>query len=142
MIANRSRPAATVIPVLSYEDVGEASRWLCEVFGFRERLVIGDHRIQLHVGEGDARGAVTLTQRPTSQGPHACHSVQVRVADADSHYEHAKQHGANVTWPPESFPFGERQYSVEDPGGHIWTFSQSIADVAPEDWGGTAVDLG
>ena len=34
MIENRSVPAATVIPVLSYEDIGEASRWLCEVFGF------------------------------------------------------------------------------------------------------------
>ena len=65
----------------------------------------------------------------------------MRVADADSHYERAKQHGANVTQPPESYPFGERQYSVEDPGGHIWTFSQSIADGAPEDWGGTTVDL-
>jgi len=24
-----------------------------------------------------------------------------------------------------------------DPGGHRWTFSQSIADVDPADWGGT-----
>jgi hypothetical protein len=38
MIENRSSPAALVIPVLSYEDVDEASRWLCETFGFRERL--------------------------------------------------------------------------------------------------------
>ena len=34
-------------------------------------------------------------------------------------------------------PFRERQYTVEDPGGHQWTFSQSIADVAPEDRGAT-----
>jgi uncharacterized glyoxalase superfamily protein PhnB len=34
-------------------------------------------------------------------------------------------------------PFGERLYSVEDVGGHRWTFSQSIADIAPEDWGAT-----
>ncbi len=66
MIENRSAPAATVIPVLSYEDISEASRWLCEVFGFRERLRIGNHRIQLHVGEGG--GAVILTQRPTEHG--------------------------------------------------------------------------
>ena len=138
MIENRSVPAAMVIPVLSYEDISEASRWLCEVFGFRERLVIGDHRIQMHAGDG----AIILTQQSTRQGPHSCHSVHIRVEDADSHYERAKQHGAKITQPPESYPFGERQYSVEDPGGHIWTFSQSIADVAPEDWGGTVVDLG
>jgi len=35
----------------------------------------------------------------------------------------------------ETYKFGERQYSVEDLGGHLWTFSQSVADVPPEDWG-------
>jgi uncharacterized glyoxalase superfamily protein PhnB len=34
-------------------------------------------------------------------------------------------------------PFGERRHTVEDPWGQRWTFSQSIADVAPEAWGGT-----
>jgi uncharacterized glyoxalase superfamily protein PhnB len=36
----------------------------------------------------------------------------------------------------ETYPFGERQYTVDDPGGHRWTFTQSVADVAPEEWGG------
>jgi uncharacterized glyoxalase superfamily protein PhnB len=37
---------------------------------------------------------------------------------------------------PADFPYGERQYTVQDPGGHIWTFSQTIADVDPAAWGG------
>ncbi len=32
-------------------------------------------------------------------------------------------------------PFGERQYTVVDLAGHWWTFSQHVADLAPEDWG-------
>ena len=28
---------------------------------------------------------------------------------------------------------------AEDPGGHHWTFSQSIADVDPAEWGGVLV---
>src|SRR5213594_727012 len=40
---------------------------------------------------------------------------------------------------PPDYPFGERQYTAEDLGGHTWTFSESIADVAPEEWGGTVV---
>ncbi len=41
---------------------------------------------------------------------------------------------------PTDFPYGERQYTAEDPAGHQWTFSQTLADVAPEEWGGiTAV---
>lgn len=138
MIVNRSVPPATIIPVLSYEDVRKASEWLCDAFGFRERLRIGNHRAQLVFGDG----AVILTERHTSPGSYACHSVHVGVADADSHYEHAKQHGARIVQPPTDYPFGERQYTAEDLGGHLWTFSQSIADVAPETWGGTVVDLG
>ncbi len=33
-------------------------------------------------------------------------------------------------------PFGECQYSAEDLGGHHWIFSETIADMAPEQWGG------
>jgi hypothetical protein len=36
--------------------------------------------------------------------------------------------------------FGERQYAAADPAGHRWVFTQSIADVAPKDWGGLTVD--
>ena len=37
---------------------------------------------------------------------------------------------------PTDFEYGERQYRAEDPAGHQWTFSQTLADVAPEEWGG------
>ena len=67
------------------------------------------------------------------------HEIMVRVAALDSHYERAQAHGAPILQSPTDFPYGERQYSVEDPGGHIWTFSQTIADIAPEEWGGTLV---
>jgi uncharacterized glyoxalase superfamily protein PhnB len=39
---------------------------------------------------------------------------------------------------PADYPYGERQYTVEDPGGNRWTFSETIADVAPEEWGGAS----
>jgi len=52
--------------------------------------------------------------------------------------EHARGCGARILHPPTNYPYGERQYEVEDVGGHRWTFSQTIADVAPEEWGGTS----
>jgi uncharacterized glyoxalase superfamily protein PhnB len=61
----------------------------------------------------------------------------VRVDDVDAHYERTQAPGALILQPPTYFPYGERQYSVADPGGHVWTFSQTIADIAPEEWGGT-----
>jgi uncharacterized glyoxalase superfamily protein PhnB len=64
------------------------------------------------------------------------YSLMVRVVDVDEHYNHVKQSTARILHPPETYPFGERQYTVEDPGGQRWTFTQSVADVAPEEWGG------
>jgi uncharacterized glyoxalase superfamily protein PhnB len=129
MIANRSVPTATVIPVLAYDDVARASEWLCRTFGFTERLRIADHRAQLVFGDG----AVILTSRD-SEGRGG---VLVRVRDADEHYERAKESGARILHPPTDYPYGERQYVAEDLGGHVWTFSQSLADVDPASWGGT-----
>lgn len=68
-------------------------------------------------------------------------SVIVRVADVDSHYEYARSNGAKILRPPNNYPYGERQYNVEDFAGHRWCFSQSIADVDPRDWGGTPGQL-
>ena len=53
----------------------------------------------------------------------------------------AKGHGARITQEPVTHPYGERQYNADDFAGHSWTFSQSVADVHPEEWGGTAEQL-
>ncbi len=124
-------PRSTVIPVLAYPDVGEAICWLCDAFGFTLRLRIGDHRAQLNVGDG----AIAITEGGDRAGKDS-DSVMVRVEDVDSHHQRAVQHGALVLDSPTDYPFGERQYTVKDFAGHRWTFSQTIADVDPEDWGG------
>jgi uncharacterized glyoxalase superfamily protein PhnB len=136
MRSNRSIPACTVIPVLGYPEIGPAIDWLCNAFGFTLRLRIGDHRAQLNVGDG----AVILSQRELS-GPDNFPSVLVRVDDVDLHLERATRNGARVMSLPQDHMFGERQYNVEDFAGHRWTFSQSIADVDPETWGGTPGQL-
>jgi uncharacterized glyoxalase superfamily protein PhnB len=138
--ANRSIPQATVIPVLIYPDVREAVDWLCAAFGFAERVWIGDnHRAQLSLGDGALIvGDVRCDRKPPRRGE-VTHSVMVRVDDAVAHCERARAHGATIISAPTDFPYGERQYTAEDPAGHHWTFSQTLADVAPEDWGGISV---
>jgi uncharacterized glyoxalase superfamily protein PhnB len=144
MKPNRSIPSATVIPVLVYPDVREAVRWLGEAFGFEERVRIGEaHRSQLRVGDG---GAVIVADVRHEQIPprpgEVTHRVMVRVDDARAHCERARTHGARIELEPTDFEYGERQYQAEDPMGHRWTFSETLADVAPEEWGGTLVDPG
>ncbi len=67
------------------------------------------------------------------------HSVMVRVEDAQGHCERARQHGARIVMEPTDFEYGERQYTAEDHAGHRWTFSETLRDVVPEEWGGTTV---
>lgn len=61
----------------------------------------------------------------------------VRVAEVDRHYEQARQQGAAIVQVPTDYPYGERQYVTEDLGGHRWIFSQSTADIDPQEWGAT-----
>ena len=134
MIVNRSAPKATVVPILVYEDVEKAADWLCDTFGFAERLRAarpGDSvtHAQLTVDEGalilGRQGGEFRPPRPNEVNQY----VTVHVENVNAHFEHARECGAQVLKPPADTPFGERQYTVE------WTFSQSIADVAPEAWG-------
>ena len=136
MLSNRSIQRATVIPVLAYPDVNKAADWLCAAFGFSVRLHIGTHRVQLNVGDG----AVTLRELRENETGEALgmgHSVTIRVDDADAHCQRAKDHGARITQDPVTQMYGERQYNAEDFAGHAWTFSQSMEDVDPREWGGT-----
>lgn len=141
MRSNRSVPASTVIPILSYPDVRAAVAWLTEVFGFEERLRIGEnHRSQMRfsAGEGAGEGASgdlivadTGGNREAPVPGHVVVSVMVRVEDARAHCQHARASGARILMEPTDFEFGERQYQAEDLAGHLWTFTETVADIDP-----------
>lgn len=137
---NASIPPYSVLPVLSYDDVRAAVEWLARVFGFAERVQIGDHRAQLSAGDGAVIVAdATHGRRSPAGEDRVTHSVMVRVQDVDAHYRVAVTAGAQVTSEPIDYSHGERQYSVRDPAGHLWTFTESVADIAPETWGGVTI---
>ncbi|WP_426506918.1 VOC family protein [Dactylosporangium sp. McL0621] len=141
MKPNRSIPAAAVIPVLTYPDVRRAVAWLEAAFGFAERVRIGaDHRAQMRAGEGAIIVADDGSERRAPEpGAGVTHAVMVRVDDANEHCARARAAGARIVMEPTDFEYGERQYQAEDLAGHRWTFSQTLADVEPESWGGITV---
>lgn len=128
MITNRSMPPGVIIPELPYDDVSAAAAWLCQTFGFKERLRIANHRRQLTLGGG----SIVVIERKEP----GISTILVHIDDVDSHYKHVREAGARILNLPTDYPFGERQYTAEDIGGHHWTFSQTIADVDPKTWGG------
>lgn len=137
MLKNPSMPPGVIIPELAYPDVREAAAWLCQAFGFSERLRIGNHRIQL-VFDGSA--IIATRRSPDALTVDTQHALMVCVADVEAHYERAAQAGARIISPPTDYEFGERQYSAEDTGGHRWVFSQTIAEIEPATWGGELVE--
>jgi uncharacterized glyoxalase superfamily protein PhnB len=136
MRKNRSVPACVVIPELDYPDVEAAAAWLVKAFGFRVRISMGAHRAQMHAGYG----AIVLTKREEREPTCPC-SILLRVESVDEFFERALKAGCTVTRAPKDYPYGERQCNVVDFAGHRWTFTESIADVGPEEWGGVAAEL-
>jgi len=65
--------------------------------------------------------------------------TKVRVSDVDAAFERARTAGALVIEELTTWEYGERSGVVEDPAGHRWELTETVRDVAPEEWGGTAV---
>jgi uncharacterized glyoxalase superfamily protein PhnB len=124
-----------VIPVLVYPDPGAAADWLSKAFGFTVRLRIANHRIQMKAVDG------CLTIAEGNVAPNNSQMVQVRIEDADGHCERARQNGAIILTEPTTHAYGERQYNAQDFHGHRWDFTETVADVAPEEWNDGAFHL-
>ena len=142
MLISRTTGSASIVPELVYPDVEQAVDWLCETFGFTELWRVGGHRARLAFGNGVVIVADADPQygriAPDRAGLHSS-EIMVKVEDVDAHHAHAVRQGAETLSPPADYSYGERQYSVADLAGHHWTFTQTIADLAPEDWGGTSM---
>lgn len=143
MITNRSVPTNTVLPHVTYRDVGEAIEWLGKTFGFEEHYRNGaPHEppsgVQMHLGsawimlhQAQAGRATPLERRFATQ------NLTVFVDYVDAHYEKSQAQGAKIFAELEETIYGERQYGVEDLAGHRWLFSQHARDLSPSDWGAT-----
>lgn len=133
MMPNRSMPSDVVMPILHYRDMAAAIEWLDAAFGVRERLRISDDRAQLLLGAG---AVVVATDDRDDRWRGAPSAVLVRVTSVDALHARALAAGAHIDLPPTTYPFGERQCIARDIGGHEWTFSESVRDVDPTEWGG------
>jgi len=127
--------------VLVYQDVRAAVAWLEQAFGFEERVRIGDaHRAQLRVGlDGAVVVADEGSDRLAPRSGEVTHVVKLRVPDVDAAFERARRHGARVIEELTTWEYGERSGVLEDIGSHRWELTQTVRDVAPEEWGGTTV---
>jgi uncharacterized glyoxalase superfamily protein PhnB len=130
--------APNIYPCLGYRDAKAAIRWLCEAFGFEERMVHpGEDRevahAELSLGPGiimlgsasDDMAAVdtdALTAGGEADFSRIPFALYVALEDVDAHCEHARAAGAEIVREPTDTGYGSREYAARDLEGNVWSF--------------------
>jgi uncharacterized glyoxalase superfamily protein PhnB len=134
---------ATIAPAVYYEDPMPALEWLERAFGFERSLLITDEsgslvHSELTFGDGYlmvARSWAEFTATPAAVGGKNTQNLHVQLeADLDGHCARAEAAGAVILQRPEDQFYGDRTYRARDPGGHVWTFGQTVRVTTPADW--------
>ncbi len=121
-----------IIPYLLYEDAGAAMDWLIRVFGFTERA--RDRHSNGTVRHGELmldNGGVIMLGSPGAgfRGPAKLGEVTqlqcITIADVPAHRERAEAAGADVS-EISMRASRARSYTVDDPEGHRWYFSEPL----------------
>lgn len=142
MVTNRSVPAETVLPHITYRDVAQASAWLTVTLGFSEYYRYGPpdapSGVQMYLGDAWIMlEAADPGQKTPAELGYGTQSLTVFVANVDAHYNTAQAAGATIVETLHETSYGERQYGVRDLDGHHWLFSSHARDVSPAEWGAT-----
>ena len=125
-----------VIPLLACSDIAAEHDFLVSVLGFTSaglehspdgavvhaEVRAGGRRVWLH-REDRTNGLVAPGPRGPSGG-----GIVVHLDDVDAHDERVRASGADILSEPVNQDYGQREYGVRDPEGHLWW----IATPAPE----------
>jgi uncharacterized glyoxalase superfamily protein PhnB len=130
--------APNIYPALSYRDASAAIVWLCEAFGFEERMVHpGQDRevahAELSLGPGiimlgsasDEMPAVDTDAFMAGGEPDFSRipfALYVAVDDVDGHCQRAQAAGAEIVRELNDTDYGSREYAARDLEGNVWSF--------------------
>ena len=116
---------ATVLPVT---DLGRARDWYRDVLGFSVEFEWEDpptyavlragESVQIHLSVPDRPPPASA--RPTL--------LYLFVHDVDALHGRVGGRGAEVSFPPETMPYGMREFGVRDPDGHTLVFGQGVEE--------------
>jgi uncharacterized glyoxalase superfamily protein PhnB len=139
---NRSVPVDTVLPHVSYRDLPSAIDWLVKYFSFVEQyhytdtttgaiagaqLRLANAYVMLHAAKANA-------STPAELG-YSLQSLTIFLDDVDAHCRKVRSAGIRLVEQLHQTVYGELQYAVQDPEGHLWIFSQHAKDLTPDQWG-------
>jgi uncharacterized glyoxalase superfamily protein PhnB len=133
----KTMASQNVVPLLIYEDIPAAQRFLVNAFGFVAGILERDGDGRVVHGEVAINGTAIWLHRATPdhglrspRGLSAVNSgVVVLVPDVDAHFERARAAGAVIDREPADQPYGQREYAARDPEGGRWYFATRTAPV-------------
>jgi PhnB protein len=131
----------TLTAYLAVEDADRAIEFYKDAFGAEEVLRMGapDGRIahaELQIGDSKLMLSDPFPQsnvRPPTERGGASESIFMYCEDVDASFEQAKKAGATVEMELENMFWGDRFGTLVDPFGHVWSLSQHVEDVSPEE---------
>ena len=140
--------ASAFTPVIFYQDPIAALKWLEAAFGFETSMLAVDDAGRVGHAEMTFEGSVldvggewasaellgpAAMKSPASLGGAGTQFIRVDVTDVDAHHDRAKASGARITQAPQDQFYGARTYRALDLEGHVWNFSQTIAQMSVDE---------
>jgi PhnB protein len=133
----------SVTPYLSIKGAAAALTFYKRAFGAQEiyRLAMPDGTVghaEIQIGDSRVMLADEMPSMPeaSAKSPASLGATSVGlvvyVLDVDAQFNRAVEAGAKVKRPVKDQFYGDRSGTVEDPFGHVWTFTTHVEDVSPE----------
>ena len=122
-----------------YRDPRAALKWLEEAFGFEITMVVENEdgtigHSEMRLGDGMIYVGREWDERhrsPASVGGVNTQSIHFHLGKGlDEHCERARSAGAVVLREPADQFYGDRNYMVLDPEGHVWSFGQTVKEMS------------
>jgi catechol 2,3-dioxygenase-like lactoylglutathione lyase family enzyme len=118
-------------PVLLVHDVAKTAEFYRDKLGFHIDFLYGDPPIQAGISRGDwtASGAIIqLSQIPPERSivPLSGYLYIFVGRDIDSLYETYQAARVTIRDEPTSYPWGLREFAIEDNNGHILRFGTHV----------------
>ena len=113
--------------VFRYQDGPAAIEWLVQALGFEK---LSDHRTSnglvahadLRFGSSVIGVSSAAASTPDSPWAAVRQGLYVCVNDPDGFHDRARAAGAEIVCPLADQAYGSRDFSLRDPGGHLWGF--------------------
>jgi uncharacterized glyoxalase superfamily protein PhnB len=114
-----------VAPVFQVRDVAAAAEYYRDKLSFEIRLLMGEPPVYATTARGEAAIHFSKAEQPVQRSS-TVGDIYVFVSDVDGLYEELTAHDVKVVAELETYPYGMREFAIEDLNGYRLCFGESV----------------